>query len=418
MLTGCKFVKCQATPGMKKYFAGITVCLWVAACSSAYAAESGGKPVRVVVGGGVVYDSNLFRLPDFIDPQTALGNASKSDTVTNAYVGLRVDQPYSLQRFQLDLTETAYRYANFSHLNYDSFDYRAAWLWHLTPSLSGILSAEQKETLVPFEDFVILSQQRNVRDNDSADFQLDWRLGGEVHLLGGVSHFRQRSEVPLLAEADFSLVDTQGGVRYEFSEGNSLAFVQHFRDGDYLNRVANPLAQLDSSFKETESEFRLKWVPAGHSTVGARMGWLDRRHDNFPARDFSGLVGEIGYGWTPPGKLKFYFSVKRSIDALSDPFSSYRVNNTYSIVPSWQATDRITVSFRLDRIDSDYRGPVVPSPLPARNDALNSVKLMVDWAPTRNISLSTGLQQAERSSNTPLAEFDASIFLLRANLKF
>ncbi len=414
-----KIAKIRADAVLKKRVLQTAIWLCASGCSVAYAAEAAndGDVVRAVVGGGVVHDSNLFRLPDFVNPQTALGQSTKSDTVTSAYVGLRVDKPYALQRVQLDLTETMHRYENFSHLNYEAFDYRGAWLWHLTPRLSGTISAERKETLVPFEDFVILSQQRNVRDNDSRDFNADWWAAGGWHLLAGISQYKQRSEVPSLAEADFSLVDRQGGVRYESSAGNSLAFVQHFRDGDYLNRVIDPANMLDGSFKEDESEVRLKWR-RGQSSLDGRIGWLDRRHDNFPARDFSGLVGEVGYGWIPTGKLRFYLSAKRSIDAIVDAFSSYRINNTFSFTPAWHATDKWVFSLRLDRIESDFRGAVAPLAGAARSDTMHSAKLMADWTPTRNVSLSTGLQRAERSSNTPTAEFDASVFLLRAGFKF
>lgn len=396
----------------------IVLSIWIAGSASEYAAAASGDAVDVVVGGGVVYDSNLFRLPDSVNSRTAPGRSGKSDTVTNAYVGLRVDQPYQQQRFQLDLTETTYRYGNFSHLNYDAFDYRGAWQWQLTPKLSGTLSAEHTQTLVPFEDFVTLSQQRNVRDNDNRNFNVDWWAAGSWHLLGGISEYRQKSELPFFAEADFSLIDYQAGARHQSGAGNTLTFIQHSRHGDYLNRVIDPVNVLDSSFREDESEFRLKWKFSGHTSFDGRLGWLDRRHQNFPARDYSGLVGELGYGWTPTGKLSFYLSAKRNIDAVVDPFSSYRINNTVSFTPAWQVNAKTRLSMRLDRIQSDFRGPVSPLPGELRRDTLYSARLIADWTPRRNVLLSTGLQRAVRSSNTAAAEFDASIIYLRAGIKF
>lgn len=383
-----------------------------------YAMAADGDVVDVVVGGGVTHDSNLFRLPDSVNSQTILGRSEKSDTISSAYVGLRVDKPYAQQRVQLDLTGTMYRYDNFSHLNYDAFDYRGAWIWRLTPRLGGTLGAGRTQTLVPFEDYVTLSQQRNVRDNENRYFNVDWRAAGSWHLLGGISKYKQSSEVPFLAEADFSLMDYEAGVRHEAASGNSVAFIQHVRHGDYVNRVVDPANFLDSSFRENESEVRLKWKVGGNSAFDGRVGWRDRNHDNFPARDFSGAVGELGYHWTPRGKLRLYLSVKRDIDAVVNAFSSYRTNNTYSIIPAWQLTEKVRFSLHLDRIESDYHGAVVPSPGPLRSDTLHSIKLTADWKPRRNISLSTGLQRAERSSNTPTAEFDDSIVYLRAGLRF
>lgn len=394
------------------------VWIWVVGFPAGYAIAAEGDVFNVIVGGGVAHDSNLFRLPDSVSPQAALGKSTKSDTITNAYVGLRVDKPYAQQRFQLDLTETAYHYDNFSHLNYDAFDYRGAWYWHLTPKLSGTLSTEHKKTLVPFEDFRILSQQRNVRDNDNRNFNIDWWAAGGWHLLAGISRYKQRSEIPFLAEADFSLTDHEAGVRYESAAGNSLAFIQHFRRGDYLNRVIDPASFNDDSFLENESESRLNWKLSGNSSLNGRVGWIDRRHEHFPVRDFSGLVGELGYGWTPAGKFRLYLSAKRSLDAVVDATSSYRINNAISITPAWRATEKIIFSLRLERIESDFRGPVAPLPGPQRSDTLNSAKLVVDWLPRRNITLSTSLQRAERSSNTPTAEYDDSIVSLRAGFKF
>jgi exopolysaccharide biosynthesis operon protein EpsL len=374
------------------------------------------KVLNFVTGGSITHDSNLFRLPSSISPQTALGSSTKSDTIATAYAGLRIDKPYAQQRFQLDLTETLYRYDNFSHLNFNAFDYRGAWLWHLTPKLSGTLSAERTQTLVPFEDYQRLSRQRNVRDNENRTFNLDWWAFGGWHLLLGVSSIEQKSESPFLAEADFDLIDYQGGVRYESAAGNSIAFVQHWRDGDYANRIPDQVNLIDSSFRESESEFRLNWKISGHSSLGGRVGWLERRHDAFPQRDFSGVVGELGYGWTPTGKLRFYLAAKRNIDALVDLFSSYRVNNTFLFTPSWRATEKLTLSLPLARIDSDFRGAVAPGV--SRSDTLHSIKLNADWVPTRNISLSAGVQKAERSSNIPTADFDTSIVYIRGGFRF
>ena len=374
--------------------------------------------LNVITGGSVLYDSNVFRLPGTLSPQATLGRSTKSDTLTTAYIGLRIDKPYAQQRFQFDVTDTIYRYDTFSHLNFNALDYRGAWLWHLTPQLSGTLSAERTQTLVPFEDYRLLSQQRNVRDNKNQTLNLDWWAFGGWHLLAGLANIDQKSEASILAEADFSLIDRQLGVRYDSAPSNSIAFVQHSRIGEYANRVPDPITFNDSAFRENESEFRLKWKIAGHSSLDGRLGWLNRSHEHFPSRDFSGMVGEIGYGWIPTGKLRLYVVAKRNIDAIVDPFSSYRVNNSLSITPAWRVTEKTTLSLRLDRTDSDFRGAVTPPPGALRSDILRSAKLMADWKPTRTISLSAGVQRAERSSNVPDAEFDTSIVYIRGGLKF
>jgi exopolysaccharide biosynthesis operon protein EpsL len=373
--------------------------------------------LNFVVGGSVTHDSNLFRLSNTVNPVPITGSTKKGDTLTAAYAGIRIDKPYSLQRFQLDVTGTMYRYDNFSFLNWDAFEYRGAWLWHVTPRLGGTLSAEHKQALVPFEDFRT-AQQRNVRDIDTRRFDLNWRALGALYLLFGISTEEQKSEVPFLAEADFKATNYEGGVRYDFASGSSVSFLQHLREGDYLNRAPDPTNFTDNSYREYESEARFNWAATGHSSFDGRLGWLDRRHERFSQRDFSGVVGELAYAWTPTGKLRFNFSAKRDLRPFVDVFSSYRIDNTLSFVPTWYTTAKTTVSMRFDRMTSDFRGPVFAPTVPLRSDTLHSVKLIGEWAATRGLLLSASVQRAGRSSNIPDAEFDATVVNIRAGLKF
>ena len=117
--------------------------------------------LNVVAGASLTQDNNVFRLPD--DASPAPGFSTKSDRISVGYAGVRIDKPYGQQRFQLDATGTYTRYNTFSFLDFGAFDYRGAWLWHLTPRVSGTLSAERKQALVPFTDFQ--SFERNVYSN-------------------------------------------------------------------------------------------------------------------------------------------------------------------------------------------------------------------------------------------------------------
>jgi len=91
-------------------------------------------PVMALIGSSITWDSNVFHLPGSADPQALLGKPTKSDRISATYAGLRVDKPYAQQRFLLDLTGTAYRYDNFSFLDFDALQYQGAWQWHFSPS--------------------------------------------------------------------------------------------------------------------------------------------------------------------------------------------------------------------------------------------------------------------------------------------
>lgn len=364
--------------------------------------------LNVVLGGSITHDANLLRVPGFANPQ--------SDTITTGYVGLRIDKPYAQQRFQLDVTETAYRYNKFSDLNFDALEYRGAWLWHLSPRLSGTLSAQRKQSLVPFEDF--RGFQRNLRTTDYRNFNLDgWAFGG-WHLLLGVSDYEQKNSLPFLTEGDYRATTGEAGLKYVAASGSSISFVQRLRQGDYLNRAIIPATFIDNAFRDDESELRATWTLSGHAAFNGRLTRRERRHENFAQRDFSGTMGELVYAWTPTGKLRLDFSAKRDISSWWEPFASYRVNDTLSFAPTWQVSAKAAVRVRLDRIHSDFRGPVVVPAGPLRSDTVNSAQLAADWSPTRTVTLTASLQRLRRSSNTPGLDFDTTVASFNAALMF
>ena len=129
-------------------------------------------PVMALIGSSVTWDNNVFHLPSSVDPQALLGKPTKSDRISATYAGLRVDKPYAQQRFLLELTETAYRYDNFSFLDFNALQYQGSWQWHFTPRVSGTLAADRTEALVNYTDFRDPST-RNVRTVDNRLLSVD-----------------------------------------------------------------------------------------------------------------------------------------------------------------------------------------------------------------------------------------------------
>jgi exopolysaccharide biosynthesis operon protein EpsL len=375
--------------------------------------------INLVLGTSLTRDANVFRRPDNAPPLT--GFSTKSDRISVAYAGVRIDKPYAQQRFQLDATGTHTRYDTFSFLDFDAFEYRGAWLWRVTPRVSGTLGAEHKQALVPFVDYG--GFERNVRTTDSRRFSLDGWVFGGWHLLAGASQSESKNGVPLLAEWDSRTTSGEAGVKYLAGSGSSLALTRRSSRGDYLNRVIDPVIFFDNRFRQEETELRATWNLSGKSVVNGRLSALERRHEHFAQRDFSGTAGQLDYTWTPTGKLRLAYSAKRDINSWWDlgsvtANSSYRVTDTLSFAPTWQVDAKTAVRVRLDRLRVDYRGPVIADPRPVRGDTLRSAQVAVDWSPLRYVFFSASLERDSRASNNPGFEFGDTIGSLSVSLVF
>jgi exopolysaccharide biosynthesis operon protein EpsL len=362
---------------------------------------------KVTLGASVSHDSNFFRVPSL--PQ--------SETITTGYVGLRIDKPYAQQRFFLDAIATAYRYDNLSYLDFNGLAYRAAWYWHLTPRLSGTLSADRTQTSTQFQD--TLGRQSNVTINETYAFNLDgWLFGGWHVLLGASQSNRTSEQSSLQRQPDYREFRGEFGVRYLFQSRSEIAAVRRRIEGDQDSQLINNVIVLSTTnYQEDQSELRGTWNLSPQSVLTGRATYLDRRYDQTPQNDFHGTAGALGYTWLPTGKLSLRLSATRDIVPWQGSLSSnYRVSNTLSIAPTWQATARTSVFMSFQRTYDDY--PSSSTVVPERKDTTSIAVLGLNWLVLRNLSLGANLLRQQRSSNDPLVEYDATVARLSASLLF
>ena len=372
--------------------------------------------LALVLGGSVMWDANLFRLPGSVDPLLALGKPDKSDRISINYVGLRIDKSLAQQRFQLDVTKTTHRYNSFTFLDFDALDYRGAWLWHLTPRVSGTLSFDHRQTLVPFQDF--RGFQRNISNADGRRFSLDGWLAGGWHLLLGVFDSETKYTQVFLPQTDSRSDGADIGLRYVAASGSSITATGRSSRGTTLNQPLDPVNFIDDGFRIQESELRSAWLVSGKSTLSGRLAWIERHHDHFTQRDFSGMAGNLDYTLTPTAKLRLAVSARREINAWWELLSSYVVSDTLSFTPIWQASTKTALRMRLDCSRRDYRGPVIASPAPLRGETVCIAGLGADWSPLRYVTFSANLQRERRTSNYSAFEFGDTIAVVGASLAF
>ena len=365
---------------------------------------------RITLGASVSHDSNFFRDPGLLrDPQ--------SETITTGYVGLRIDKPYAQQRFLLDATATAYRYDKFSYLNFTGLDYQAAWDWRLTSRLSGTLSAARSESPTQFQDS--FGRQSNVTITENYVFNLDgWLFGGWYVRLGASQSNRTSEQSALSNQPDYRESSGEAGVRYLFQSGSEIAAVRRRMEGEQDSQLINNVIVVSSeNYQEDQSELRGTWILSPQSVLTGRATYLDRHYDQTPQNDFDGIAGDLSYRWLPTSKLNVRLSARRNIVPWQGSLSSnYRVSNTLSIAPTWQATARTSMYMSLQRTYDDY--PSTSTAIPDRKDTTDIATLGVNWLALRNLSIGANLLYEQRSSNNPFVEYDATVARLSASLMF
>lgn len=319
-----------------------------------------------------------------------------------------MDKSYAQQQVQFDLTATQYSYRRNTYLNASAVDYRAAWLWSLTPRLTGTLSADQVSTPISYANLQSPAND-NMRENSTRRLTVDWWVDNGWHLVGDTSSLRSQSDGgALTATGNYDQTSVEGGVKYVSAANNSITAVRREIRGDYLGR---PL-----SYRQADSELRGVWQLTGLSQIDGKFGYTQRTY-SLAERDYGGTSGTLSYRYTPTGKLQVTLATGRDLVPNLESTSSYFVSDYIALTPAWLLSDKTTLSLRLNVNRNDYRGAVVPTAA-MREDRIRSAQLSAAWRPARTITVDGYLTHEQRSSNFSQLPYNDNIVGVSALMRF
>lgn len=364
-------------------------------------------------------DANVFRSPSSSPPPPGFG--TKSDRINVLTLGASLDKPYSLQRFQVSGTQVQTKYETFSYLNYDSTNYRGAWVWSVSPHLTGVWSYEKAQAQVPFAQ--VGGTQKNVRTSSTHSLSADMTGGGAWHLTGLVSSTQSETQQTILSQPSYQNNHFELGVRYVSLAGNTIALTQKNTPAVTINQPLDPVNLLDTNYTDSDTDLTVLWKPTGKSTFDLNLTHKVRTNLHFGQRNFSGMAGRVHYLWTPTGKLTVNFNAIRNLipyaafgNTLQN--STYEVDRTFAIDTAWQVSGKTTVNFTLSRTLSDFRGPVFAPPGPVREDDTRIARISAFVTPRRFVTLNASLERSIRFSNSSQFQYNDTVGSVSATLTF
>jgi exopolysaccharide biosynthesis operon protein EpsL len=364
------------------------------------------RALMLQAGGSLAWDSNIFRQSE-----------AQSERIRTGYVGLRLDKSYRQQRWFLDATETAYRYANFSFLDFNALNYRGGWAWHLGPRVSGVLSAERAQALVNYGLFRDTSV-RNVRTAERYLANGEAEVATRWHLLGGLAAEDVKYSFAFPQQPSYRARGAEAGLKYLTRVERYVSFKVVGLNADYTDRALDPVTLLDDGFRRREAQLAASWRLTAKTSLDARLSHLAYRYPHFSERDFSGNTGILALRWGATAKLTLDLGLVRDMAPWVDNFTSYRVEERASLGAAWDITARTTLRASGGHFRADYRNPVVPLAGPARSDTGEVAELRAEWRALRNVLFNAGWQHYRQDSNDPTSRFAGRIVTLGGSVLF
>lgn len=330
------------------------------------------------------HDSNLIRLRD---NQVLPAGVSKSDTVSSTALVAGLDQPFGRQRLFGTANVSNNRYSRNSEYNSSGYALRLGLDWQTIDRISGRVSVSSDRTVRA--DVRDGSDQFILRSNAETATQLDASASvGLVTRLSGEATLSRRDVRYSAAESAFrEFQQTSGSLGLRYRPGAATTWGLGLRQTrwDYpklLSGVPDP----NDRRTRNDLDASLAWQPTGVSSYDIRLSSGKTKHEQFNARDFSGVTGSIGWDWQPLAKLRFNTRLARDTGQDADRVTTAytRTTDTLRIAADYALSAKIGMNLAVTAFDRQIagRGQVVTG-LSGREKG-NSLALGARWAPVRS----------------------------------
>lgn len=360
-----------------------------------------GDVVNLSAAVTMMHDNNMFRLSPNANPAN-YGLEGRSDTITMTSVGLNLNKTFGLQQLigNISFADTSYKrnsYLDFLALNYDG-----KWLWAVGTRWTGELALDRTESLNTYSDYTSNNYRaRNVRLIENERFTANYWFHTSWAAFLGLSRNSVTNEQAVLAESDYEASGFNYGIRFRPVSGNTVALRVRQLDGSYSNRQFNTAAQADNGFSHNSVELDASWLLTGKTQLRSRLEYLERKHDHFVSRDFSGWAGNLDLVYAATGKTNFTFGYKHGLAAFQLSTSSYYELDELNLGARWAATDKISTSARLGYGKRSYHGEIAPLPagVEPRQDKTTRAGLDIGYRPVRWFEIKAGMNFEKRNVN-------------------
>lgn len=374
-------------------------CIALAAFTTAAQAETNPYYLGASLTRG--HDSNVFRLPGYLNPQ--------SDSFTTATLLAGFDQPVSRQRVYSNIEVRRQRFDELGYLDNTGHKLTAGLDWETVENYSGSITAGSERSLASYSTPRL-----------GQDALRELNLKRERTFSASVQRGTLRNDLQIFGA--FNTRDTDyssDAFKFRDNKRHAIRVGARWHRNDLLTlgtawvEARGKYTAVGIDYSSHALEFTGEWKPSSASSIDGRIGYEQRSYDNAAAqRDFSGVTGLLRWHWEPTGKLAFTTSLVRDADdseRLVDPgvsdltVAGSRVTNSLILEGVWKATAKISFNANYRYSDRTLTNPTLAA-LDARgNDKTRQASLGAVWTATNSVSLGCNVGRETRSSDSNLS---------------
>lgn len=382
--------------------------------ATALSAQAQDKGFQFSAGYQIQRDSNLFRLPSWVDPRLAIGQSTAADTLQVKNIGIAFDQRYSLQNIRAEVSLVDYEYSRNARYDLVATNYDLNWDWAFTPQLRGRVFGDRNETVNSFDDTSALTTGANRRVRTSHGVDFNYELDGHWNVLGGLYRNEDRYDEDVVGADGYRQTSVEGGLRYDLGSGSSLTGkLRHTRGRNVRNSVSS-----DDGFRQNDLQLDARWAFSGVTTARASLQRIDRTHPSRPAFDYAGFSGSASVQWRPTGKLQMSFGGSSDLSSYQSSASTHARTDRLSVNALWMLSPFTTLRAGISESRLRLLGHPGGGSTSTRRDNTLETSMSASWAIDDHFTLTGSLVHRKRDSTSATSDFSSNLLSVGLNAQF
>lgn len=369
---------------------------------AAYADEQLGY-LKPYAGIHVGYDDNVVRSDERGSLPAAL--AEQGSTYQRLEVGADARTYVGQQQLNLSGGVWRQRYDDLDELDHTGVKAKALWKIRAGEDWKGQLYYDFSRLLREFEYLSV--PEAGIRETGTIGARVSRSLGYRHQ----VEVFASHADVSIERDRNIEVDRDVLGARYShaLSAGNrvgaELRYLQ--REGDNQSLSNTPAS---NDFEQTSIGPFLRWAVGAKSQLDAFVGYANRKPEDSVADEYSGLVADIEFSWQVSTKSDLVVSAWRKASNLNDEISNYALVQGLRLEPTWQASEKVSLSAFGTYENRDFRGGV------GREDDVFKAGAAVTWRLPKSLSMTLRYEHGDRDSSRALTDFDFNVTSLEVRL--
>ncbi len=386
------------------------------------AAAVWGDQITPFVSEVITRDDNVFRLPDGVNPQSALGVPSASDTYHATSAGFAFDVPVSGQRFEGDVALNRYRFNRFEELDFNGYGARAVWRWRLGQRFNGDVGHDRSEALASLSNVQsgTRSTTANVIKTERTYVSATYEPVSRWQFRADVRQATQRNQALQYLPNDLDAHSTEFTIAYITDRMTRVGVIAQNVDGHLPNPELLGAVRLNNSYEQKSVAAFIEWQPSPHSQLKARAGSTQRDYDVIAQRNFDGSIYVATMDWHPTDAVTLTAIRQRDISANEEINIGLVLSDGVGFHALWNLREKAALALELERADRTYLGDAASflgtaAPYAER---VRSLGTKLSLHPRKMLSVDIGWRHERRSSLTTLGSYGASIATVGLRLAF